>query len=74
MGRLIDDEVLHTIAACGTPKQIAAHIRERVDGVSDTVCLYQPRPIAVNTFAAIVDELRSPTAAAKSVIPLRKGT
>jgi probable F420-dependent oxidoreductase len=30
MGGLISDEVLHTIAACGTPAQIAAHIRERV--------------------------------------------
>ncbi len=57
MAGLISDEVLHTIAACGTPKQIAAHIRERVDGVGDTVCLYQPGPIATDTLAQIVDEL-----------------
>jgi probable F420-dependent oxidoreductase len=57
MACLISDEVLHTIAACGTPKQIAAHIRERVDGVGDTVCLYQPGPIAIDTLAEIVDEL-----------------
>jgi probable F420-dependent oxidoreductase len=73
MGHLIDDDVLHTFAACGTPKQIAAHIRERVGDISDTVCLYQPGPIALNTLAAIVHELDSPAAAAKSVIPLRKG-
>ena len=30
MGRLIDDDVLHTIAACGTPAEVAAHIRDRV--------------------------------------------
>ena len=47
MGGLIDDEILHTIAACGTPTEIAAHIRDRVDGVSDTVCLYQPSPIGL---------------------------
>jgi len=57
MGGLIDDEMLHTIAACGTPTQIAAHIRERVEGLSDTVCLYQPGPIAVQTLSEIVDEL-----------------
>ena len=57
MGGLITDEVLHTIAACGSPKEIAAHIRTRTDGIADTVCLYQPGPIAVETLAQIVDEL-----------------
>ena len=61
MGGLITDEVLHTIAACGTPAQIAAHIRARAEaaGGSDTVCLYQPGPIAVEVLAAVVDELSS---------------
>ena len=61
MGGLITDEVLHTIAACGSPKEIAAHIRGRLeaaDGMADTVCLYQPGPIATETLARIVDELR----------------
>ena len=58
MGALIDDEIMHTIAACGTPAEIAAHIRDRVDGVSDTVCLYQSGPIGLSTLAAIVDKLR----------------
>ena len=59
MGGLITDEVLHTIAACGTPQQIADHIRQRAEaaGGSNTVCLYQPGPIAVDTLAAVVDEL-----------------
>ena len=65
MGGLIDDEVLHTIAACGTPAQIAAHIRVRVDGIADTVCLYQPGPIATDTVAAIVDELGHHTPASR---------
>ena len=58
MAGLITDEMLHTIAACGSPKEIAAHIRSRVDGLSETVCLYQPGPIPIDTLAAIVDELR----------------
>jgi probable F420-dependent oxidoreductase len=58
MGALITDEIMHTIAACGTPAEIAAHIRDRVDGISDTVCLYQAAPIGLETLAAIVDELR----------------
>jgi probable F420-dependent oxidoreductase len=59
MGALITDEVLHTIAACGTPRQIAEHIRLRAEaaGGSETVCLYQPGPIAVDVLAAVVDEL-----------------
>lgn len=60
MAGLISDEVLHTIAACGTPAQIAAAIRGRLtaaDGMADTVCLYQPGPIAVDVLAGIVDEL-----------------
>jgi len=59
MGRLIDDDMLHTIAACGTPGEIAAHIRDRVAGVSDRICVYQPGPIAVESLAKIVDALNS---------------
>lgn len=58
MGGLIDDEMLHTIAACGTPADVARHIRDRVKGVSDTVCLYQAAPIGLQTLSAIIDELR----------------
>jgi len=57
-GGLIDDEMLHTFAACGTPAEIAAHIRDRVDDISDTICLYQPAPIGLRTLAAMIDELR----------------
>ena len=57
MATLIDDEILHTIAACGSPADVAAHIRDRVDGVADRICLYQPGPIAVDSLAEIVDEL-----------------
>ncbi|MEX7472924.1 TIGR03617 family F420-dependent LLM class oxidoreductase [Mycobacterium adipatum] len=59
MGALIDDDVLHTIAACGTPAQVAAHIRDRVEGISDRICIYQPGPIEVQLLAQIVDELRT---------------
>jgi hypothetical protein len=56
-GGLIDDQVMHTMAACGTPAEVAAHIRDRVDGVCDTVCLYQPAPIGLATLTAIIGEL-----------------
>jgi probable F420-dependent oxidoreductase len=59
MGRLIDDEVLHTIAACGSPAEIAAHIRDRVAGVAEKICLYQPGPISVAALSEIVDSLAS---------------
>ena len=59
MGSLIDDDMLHTIAACGSPADVAAYIRDRVDGVSDRICIYQPGPIAVESLAEIVDALDS---------------
>lgn len=57
MGALIDDEILHAIAACGTPAQVAARIRDRVDGVSETVCVYQAAPIAPELVGEIVSAL-----------------
>jgi probable F420-dependent oxidoreductase len=57
MGQLIDDDMLHTIAACGSAAEVAAHIRDRVNGVSEQICLYQPGPIAVESLADIVDAL-----------------
>lgn len=57
MGTLIDDKILRTIAACGSPAEVAAHIRDRVGGVSDRICLYQPGPIAADALAEIVDAL-----------------
>lgn len=58
MSNLIDGDILHTIAAGGSPVDVAAHIRDRVDGVSDQICLYQPVPIAVDSLAEIIDALR----------------
>ncbi len=59
MGRLISDDILHTIAACGSAGEIAAHIRDRVEGISDRICVYQPGPIAVESLASIVDALNT---------------
>ncbi|WP_040634483.1 TIGR03617 family F420-dependent LLM class oxidoreductase [Mycolicibacterium phlei] len=57
MATLIDDEMLHTIAAGGSPAEIAAHVRDRVAGVSDRICLYQPGPIEIDALAEIVTAL-----------------
>jgi hypothetical protein len=37
---------------------VARHIRDRVNGVADTVFLYQPGPMGLDTLAAIIEELR----------------
>ncbi|MGV0837475.1 TIGR03617 family F420-dependent LLM class oxidoreductase [Mycolicibacterium thermoresistibile] len=57
MGSLIDDEVLTTVAACGSPAEVAAHIRDRVDGIADRVCLYAAGPVPVERLAEIADAL-----------------
>ena len=58
MGRLIDDDVLSTIAAVGSATDIAAHIRDRVNGVADTVCIYSGGTLPVHALAEIIDALR----------------
>jgi probable F420-dependent oxidoreductase len=60
MADLIDEDIMGTIAACGTPAEIAAHIRDRLDGVSNTVFLYQAAPIGLSTLAEIIDALNRP--------------
>ncbi|CAN5725663.1 LLM class F420-dependent oxidoreductase [soil metagenome] len=57
MAELIDDDVMTTIAACGTPAEVARHIADRVDGVADTVCFYQAAPISLEALSAVVAEL-----------------
>jgi hypothetical protein len=72
MAGLITDEVLHTIAACGTPAQIAVHIRERIaaaEGMADTVCLYQPGPIPTDALAAIEAAATPPGQIATLALP-----
>lgn len=57
MAELIDDDVLSTIAACGTPVEVARHIVDRVEGVADTVCFYQAAPISLEALSAVVSGL-----------------
>ncbi|MGN2641256.1 TIGR03617 family F420-dependent LLM class oxidoreductase [Nocardia takedensis] len=55
---LIDEEILSTLVARGTPAEVAADIRARVDGICDRVCFYQPYAPADDTLAALVGHLR----------------
>jgi probable F420-dependent oxidoreductase len=57
MAELIDDEVMTTIAACGTPAEVARHIADRVDGVAETVCFYQAAPISLEALSGVVSAL-----------------
>jgi hypothetical protein len=58
MAELIDDEVMTTIAACGTPAEVARHIADRVDGVAETVCFYQAAPISLEALSGVVSALK----------------
>ncbi|WP_216910467.1 TIGR03617 family F420-dependent LLM class oxidoreductase [Nocardia noduli] len=57
MARLIDDDILETIAARGKPAQVAADIRDRVGGISDRVCFYQPYAPSDRTMGELVGYL-----------------
>ncbi|GAC49078.1 TIGR03617 family F420-dependent LLM class oxidoreductase [Gordonia aichiensis] len=66
MPKLIDDDLLHTIAACGSAEDVARGVRARIDAFDalrdldvlvDEVCVYQPTPIDVEHLAAVIDAL-----------------
>lgn len=58
MTKLIDDDVLTTLAICGTPEQCADEIRRRFGAVAQRVCVYFPGyDIAIEHIRALVDAL-----------------
>lgn len=66
MPELIDDDLLHTIAACGSAEDVARGILTRIDAFDavrdldvrvDEVCVYQPTPIDAEQLAAVIDAL-----------------
>jgi probable F420-dependent oxidoreductase len=57
MPELIDDTVLATLAAVGSPVDVAAEIVDRFGGLVDRVGFYTPYLVADETLAELVDEL-----------------
>ncbi len=51
---LIDDDVLHTIAVCGTPAEVGAQLTTRFAGAADRVAFYMPYAAPVDIVAATV--------------------
>ena len=59
MPALIDDTLLGTIAAVGSPAEVAADIATRFGDRADRVGFYTPYLVAEETLGALVDELRA---------------
>lgn len=57
MAALIDDDLIETIAVVGEPDQVAAKIRDRLDGISDSVSLVNNRAPDPRHFAEVVAAL-----------------
>jgi probable F420-dependent oxidoreductase len=55
---LVDDDLVETIAVCGEPEEIAPKLRERLDGISDSVCLVNNRAPDPRHFAEVVAALK----------------
>jgi len=60
MSTLIDDEFLEEVAVVGEPHTIAAQLRERLDGITDSVSLVNNRAPDPDHFASIVHDLHAP--------------
>ena len=58
MPGLIDDTMLATLAAVGSPADVAADIVARFGGLADRVGFYTPYLVADETLSELVDELR----------------
>lgn len=56
---LIDDEVLTTIAVCGTPPEVAAKLQRRFEGVADRVAFYMPFAAPTDLIAEAVAAVRA---------------
>ena len=59
MAALIDDDLIETIAVVGEPGEVAAKIRTRLDGISDSVSLVNNRAPDPQHFAEVVAALRA---------------
>ena len=57
MPDMIDDTMLTTLAAVGSPKEVAAEIDRRFGGLVDRVGFYTPYLVAEETLGGLVDEL-----------------
>ncbi|MFN8052056.1 MAG: TIGR03617 family F420-dependent LLM class oxidoreductase [Acidimicrobiales bacterium] len=63
MPDLVDDEMLATLAVCGTPDEVADQLVRRFDGVATRVGFYFPYAIPDDCIAAIVSSIRTKTGA-----------
>jgi probable F420-dependent oxidoreductase len=59
MPGLIDDDMLATLTAAGSPREVASDIDRRFGGHVDRVGFYTPYAIRDETVAEIVEEMRS---------------
>jgi len=60
MAKMINEDVLRTIAVVGTPKEVAAEIVRRFGHEADRVCLYFPGyPISDDCIAETIRELKA---------------
>jgi len=65
MAAAVPDDMLHTIAAVGTPAEVGAEVVARYGHIADRVCLYFPSTdVADETTAAVIDAVHQ--AAARS--------
>lgn len=57
MANVIDDTMLATIAARGTPAEVAAEIVDRVGDEADELCIYLPYAASDDALGELIDEL-----------------
>jgi hypothetical protein len=65
----IDDTMLATLAAVGSPRQVADVIVDRFGGLVDRVGFYTPYLVADETLGELVDELARADAAESDPVP-----
>jgi len=59
MGALITEDVLHTLAAVGTPEEVAAELRARYGDLATRLTFTAPYPLAAETWRDLYRALRA---------------
>jgi len=61
MPNMIDDTMLTTLAAVGSPKEVGGLMADRFGGLVDRVGFYTPYPVSDETLGELVDQLAGTT-------------
>jgi hypothetical protein len=59
MGTLITDEMMETFSVVGSPAEVGAGLRAKLDGVAQRISCYATYPVAAEVWEEVRDSIRA---------------